>query len=104
MRNRNYALLLTALAVAPALAQPVPPLPKFPTPPYPEEFGRSLASRGIDAHIALGCRDLSRVDMIIGDDGDLGEVQGSVARGKNGLSRALAMRPAAALSPFCRSG
>ena len=44
--------------------------PKFLSPTYPEEFGWSLVSRGIDAHIALGCRDLSRVDMIIGDDGD----------------------------------
>ena len=44
--------------------------PKFPPPAYPEAFGASLASRGIDAHRALGCRDLSRVDMIIGDDDD----------------------------------
>ncbi|HWX89945.1 MAG TPA: alpha/beta hydrolase-fold protein, partial [Rhizomicrobium sp.] len=35
MRHRKYALLLTALAAAPALAQPAPApvLPKFPTPP-----------------------------------------------------------------------
>ncbi len=44
--------------------------PKFPESTYPEKFGWSLASRAIDAHIALGCRDLSRVDMIVGDDGD----------------------------------
>jgi D-alanine-D-alanine ligase len=44
--------------------------PKFPSPLYPDAFGSSLASRGIDAHRALGCRDLSRVDMIIGDDDD----------------------------------
>lgn len=44
--------------------------PKFLAPTYPEEFAWSLASRGIAAHVALGCRDLSRVDMIVGDDGD----------------------------------
>ncbi|MEO6572417.1 MAG: D-alanine--D-alanine ligase [Polyangiaceae bacterium] len=44
--------------------------PEFPEPTYPEVFGWVLASYGIDAHIALGCRDLSRVDMIVGDDGN----------------------------------
>ena len=58
---------------APGRSRHVVPAP-FPEPPYPEAFARRLASIAVLAHEALDCRDLSRVDFVVGDDGVLDTV------------------------------
>jgi D-alanine-D-alanine ligase len=46
----------------------------FSEPEYPEAFEWRVASVAINAHHALGCRDLSRADFVIGDDDDKAKI------------------------------